>query len=153
MRARIKLFLWLAVTPPVFATETPSVEMTWMSISNFHYSIRTGQSADVGIITDGYITRIPEKAFYGGGGGVAIARRVAPVLKPKVYIPVHWDGLWDDFKAGVTKPYSDAALEAFLATSGVKLIKPRQTMDKWRLDSQGVHEVANTRVKEALGFH
>jgi hypothetical protein len=83
----------------------------------------------------------------------AVARLVVPVLKPKAYIPVHWDGLWGSFEAGVTKPYSDPALETFLATSGVRLIKPAQYMDKWRLDRNGVRPISNTEVKRALGFN
>jgi L-ascorbate metabolism protein UlaG (beta-lactamase superfamily) len=88
-----------------------------------------------------------------GSSAAAVARLVVPVLKPKAYIPVHWDGLWGSFEAGVTKPYSDPALETFLATSGVRLIKPAQYMDKWRLDRNGVRPISNTEVKRALGFN
>jgi hypothetical protein len=34
----------------------------------------------------------------------------------------------------------------------VKLLKPGQYMDKWRLDRNGVQPVANTAVKSVLGF-
>ena len=80
------------------------------------------------------------------------AQLVAPVLKPKVYLPVHWDGLWGAFDAGVPQPFSDPALEAFLQKSGVKVVKPEQYMDKWRLDRTGIRPVANPEVKKALGF-
>ena len=39
------------------------VDITWMSISNMFYEI-----GSVGIVTDGYITRIPKSAFYGAPG-------------------------------------------------------------------------------------
>jgi hypothetical protein len=87
-----------------------------------------------------------------GTGGVAIARLVAPVIKPKAYLPVHWDGLYDSFTAGMPRAYSDPSLEQFLNEAGVKLLKPGQYMDKWRLDKSGVRPVANTAVKRALGF-
>ena len=87
-----------------------------------------------------------------GTGGAAIAQMVAPVLKPKAYLPVHWDGLWGAFNAGVPNPWSDPALERFLTQSNITLIRPGQYMDKWRLDGSGMHPIANTEVKRALGF-
>jgi L-ascorbate metabolism protein UlaG (beta-lactamase superfamily) len=87
-----------------------------------------------------------------GTGGAPIARLVLPILKPKAYIPIHWDGLFGAFEAGVTTPYSDAQLEMLLSSSGIQLLKPAQYMDKWRLDASGVRAVENTAVKRALGF-
>jgi hypothetical protein len=86
-------------------------------------------------------------------GGLPIAQLVLPVLKPKAYLPVHWDGLWGAFGAGVPQPYSDPALEGFLERSQVRLIRPLQYMDKWRLDRHGVHVLDNEGVKRALGFN
>ncbi len=45
------------------------VDITWMSITNMHY-----QMGALGVVTDGYITRIPEAQFHGGGGGYAYTR-------------------------------------------------------------------------------
>jgi L-ascorbate metabolism protein UlaG (beta-lactamase superfamily) len=87
-----------------------------------------------------------------GTGGAEIASLVLPVLKPAAYMPVHWDGLFDPFKAGPPAPYADAQLEKFLAEKGVTLIKPVQYMDKWRLDRDGVHALDNRHVKSALGL-
>lgn len=87
-----------------------------------------------------------------GTGGLPIAQLVLPVVKAKAYLPVHWDGLWGAFEAGVPRPHSDPALEAFLAASGVRLVRPHQYLDKWRLDPNGVRPVANDVVKRALGF-
>jgi hypothetical protein len=87
-----------------------------------------------------------------GTGGLAIARLVLPVIKPKAYLPVHWDGLWGAFNAGVAQPYADPALEAFLAASSVQLLKPKQYLDKWRLDRSGVRSLENAAMKQALGF-
>jgi len=87
-----------------------------------------------------------------GTGGAPVAKLVLPIIKPKAYLPVHWDGLFGAFEAGVPKPYADADLEDFLNSSGVKLLKPIQYMDKWRLDRTGIRPVPNTAIKEALGF-
>jgi hypothetical protein len=88
-----------------------------------------------------------------GSGGVSVAKVVVPLLKPRAFIPVHWDGLWGAFEAGVPKPYTDPTLEAFLKTSGVRIIKPVQYMDKWRLDRGGVKPIPNIEIKKTLGFN
>jgi hypothetical protein len=87
-----------------------------------------------------------------GTGGLSIAQLVVPLLKPKAYLPVHWDGLWGAFDSGVPRAYSDPALEAFLTKSRVQLVNPHQYLDKWRLDRRGVRPVQNDAVKQALGF-
>ena len=87
-----------------------------------------------------------------GTGGAAIAQRVVPIIKPKAYLPVHWDGLYSPFNAGMPRAYSDAQLEQILKNAGVQLIKPGQYMDKWRLDRNGVQSIPNPTVKRALGF-
>jgi hypothetical protein len=87
-----------------------------------------------------------------GTGGLPIAQLVLPVIKPRAYLPVHWDGLWGAFQAGVPQAYSDPALQDFLAKSGVQLVKPDQYFDKWRLDRNGVRPLQNDVVKRALGF-
>jgi L-ascorbate metabolism protein UlaG (beta-lactamase superfamily) len=87
-----------------------------------------------------------------GTGGAPVAKLVLPVLKPKAYLPVHFDGLYAPFEAGMPAPYSDVALAAVLRDAGVALIEPRQYMDKWRLDRRGVHALANSAVKRTLGF-
>jgi len=70
-------------------------------------------------------------------GGVEVARLVLPVLQPKAYLPVHWDGLWRPFKAGVEAPFSDPDLATALAAANVRLVAPAQYMDEWRLDRSG----------------
>ena len=86
-------------------------------------------------------------------GGRDIAALVLPVLKPKAYLPVHWDGLFGPFKAGPPKSYDDPELAKLLAETGTHLVTPVQYMDKWRLDSNGIRAVDNAIVKRKLGFH
>ena len=87
-----------------------------------------------------------------GTGGLPIAERVIPVLKPRAYLPIHWDGLWEPFEPGMPRRFSSPDLEAYLKRSGVELLIPDQFMDKWRLDVEGIRPVDNKAVKEALGF-
>jgi hypothetical protein len=87
-----------------------------------------------------------------GTGGLPVARLVAPVVRPKAYLPIHWDGLWEPFEAGLPWPFADKELEAYLAQSGIRFLRPGQYMDKWRLDPGGVEPVANAIVKRRLGF-
>ncbi len=88
-----------------------------------------------------------------GTGGLPVAQLVVPVIKPKAHIPIHWDGLWQPFEAGMPWLFSDAADEDYLAKSGVKLLKPGQYMDKWRLDGTGISPMEKQGVsKELWGF-
>ena len=87
-----------------------------------------------------------------GSGGALLAQELLPVLKPKAYLPVHWDGLFGTFQGGVTRPYSNPGLEDLLAKSGVKLVRPAQYMDKWRLDPGGVQPLENSAIRRALGL-
>jgi L-ascorbate metabolism protein UlaG (beta-lactamase superfamily) len=87
-----------------------------------------------------------------GTGGRSIAQIVLPILKPRAYLPVHWDGLYNSFWAGVKQPFKDEPLEQVLSGAGVKLVKPLQYMDKWRLDRNGIAVIDNTKVKQALGL-
>src|SRR5258708_3434113 len=45
------------------------VDITWMAIANIHYEL-----GPLRILTAGYISRIPEREFHGGGGGYAYTR-------------------------------------------------------------------------------
>src|ERR1700687_36906 len=55
--------LW--IVGPVRAAGPSHVDLTWMSISNIYYEL-----GPLRIMTDGYFTRLPQSAFFGGGGGV-----------------------------------------------------------------------------------
>jgi hypothetical protein len=63
------LFASLAVltfSSALAAAAPDHVDITWLSISNIHYEMGLHN-----ILTDGYITRIPQSEFHGGGGGLA----------------------------------------------------------------------------------
>jgi len=85
-------------------------------------------------------------------GGREVAALVLPVLKPKAYLPVHWDGLFGAFKAGPPQPYADADLASLLEEWRVRQIVPVQYMDRWRLDRNGVQVIDNDEVKRKLGL-
>jgi L-ascorbate metabolism protein UlaG (beta-lactamase superfamily) len=87
-----------------------------------------------------------------GTGGAEVAALVLPLLRPKAYLPVHWDGLYGAFKSGPPAPFTDPQLEKLLTASGVTLVRPVQYMDKWRLDRSGVHTLDNSAVKSRLGL-
>ncbi len=88
-----------------------------------------------------------------GTGGAPIAELVLPVLKPKAYLPIHWDGLYTPFESGMPNVFSDAALERLLMNAHVKLIKPGQYMDKWRLDRRRNQPHSEHDDQESSGVH
>ena len=54
------------------ASAADHVDITWMSITNLHLDF--GKTR---IVADGYITRLPQDLFFGGGGGLARTHRAA----------------------------------------------------------------------------
>ena len=59
-------FVAVCAIVPALAAAPSYVDITWFSISNLYLQV-----GPLGIIVDGYITRIPASAFFGGGGGLA----------------------------------------------------------------------------------
>jgi len=72
--AAVLIALFLIV--PVRASGPSFVDLTWLSISNIYYELGA-----LRILTDGYVTRLPQSAFFGGGGGLAATRQA---FKPDV---------------------------------------------------------------------
>ena len=87
-----------------------------------------------------------------GTGGKAVAEMVVPVIRPKTYIPNHWDGLFNAFWPGLPYPYKDDALQAYLQAQKVALVPQKQYFDKYVLSKSGVTMDMNHAVKSKLGF-
>lgn len=87
-----------------------------------------------------------------GRGDARVTQLVLPILAPRAYLPIHWDGLDAPFESGMPFAFFEPQLEEVLAAAGVMVIRPGQYMDKWRLDHEGVRPIENRAVKQALGF-
>jgi hypothetical protein len=87
-----------------------------------------------------------------GTGGRAVAELIVPVIHPKVYIPNHWDGLFNSFWAGMPFPFKDDSLKAYLDAQNIALMPQHQYFDTYRLDRAGVTMTPNHAVKQKLGF-
>src|SRR3954451_10177917 len=76
MPDRVKRVAMAAVVAGAFLASTASaarpsfVDITWVSVSNMYYEV-----GGLKKIPDGYITRIPQSAFLGGGDGLAHTRQ------------------------------------------------------------------------------
>jgi L-ascorbate metabolism protein UlaG (beta-lactamase superfamily) len=87
-----------------------------------------------------------------GTGGKIVAEQVVPVLRPKTYIPSHWDGLFNAFWPGMPYPFKDDALRDYLAAQKVALMPQTQYFDKYVLSAGAVTMDPNRTVKGKLGF-
>ncbi len=87
-----------------------------------------------------------------GTGGVAVAQMVVPVIRPKAYLPNHWDGLFNPFWTGMPYPFKDDALASYLQAQNIALVAETQYFDKFILSKDGVARDANHAVKSQLGF-
>ena len=71
MRRTPRVILALALCGLLHAAQAADhVDITWMSITNLYLDF--GRTR---IVADGYITRLPQDLFFGGGGGLAQTRR------------------------------------------------------------------------------
>ena len=87
-----------------------------------------------------------------GTGGLPVAQQVVAVLHPKVYLPSHWDGLFNPFWSGMPYPYKDEALHGYLEAQKIQLVAQTQYFDKFVLTRGGVAKDTNHSVKDNLGF-
>jgi L-ascorbate metabolism protein UlaG (beta-lactamase superfamily) len=85
-------------------------------------------------------------------GGLPVAQMVVPVIKPKAYIPNHWDGLFNPFWPGMPYPFKDADLSKYLEAQNIPLFAQGQYFDKLVLTKGGVTRDVNHDVKSRLGF-
>ena len=145
----------------LFVADGPDGRFSW-----FQQSSASAVDLDVPIVVNGVdygapidnlsaaldSTGLDSVDLWIGTGGLPVAELVVPVLNPKAYLPIHWDGLWEPFEDGMPRPFSSSDLEAFLDASSVRLVEPQQYMDTWRLDGGGIRPVENRAVKQALGF-
>jgi hypothetical protein len=60
-----------------------------------------------------------------GVGGTAVAELVLPVVKPKTYIPNHWNGQYSPFFAGLPFPFSIPPLDRCSQPRGITLLPQR----------------------------
>jgi len=87
-----------------------------------------------------------------GTGGEPVAKRVLPLIHPKVYVPNHCTGLFNPFWPGMPYPFKDDALRTYLDTQTIPVLMQTQYFDKFVLTPGGVTRDANHAVKSALGF-
>lgn len=87
-----------------------------------------------------------------GTGGKPIAEKVVPVIRPKSYIPNHWDGLFNSFWKGMPYPFKDDDLKAYLEQQKIPMLPQKQYFDTYVLTKTGVAMQDNHAMKAKLGF-
>jgi len=88
-----------------------------------------------------------------GSASLPLAQLVFPIIHPKAFIPNHLGSFYIDFFQGLTTPYTDTTLPAYVSAQGGNFQTPKQFMDAWTVDStNGTVPTPNTAVKKALGF-
>ena len=104
----------------------------------------------IAAMTAAQVKRVDLFLSHGGKPG---AEAVVPIAKPRVLFPYSGTGsFWEPFLGGMREPFNNPDLSAYLSREGVTLLVPRQFMDSWRLDANGITPVSNVEVKKKLGF-
>ena len=100
--------------------------------------------------------RLDQVEVWIGYSDRSLAEVVGKILRPKVHIPHHWDGLFSSFFIGAPYPYTLVAgsdgVAAVLKTQSIALLPPQQYMDAYQLTVQGVTLIANEEIKRKLGL-
>lgn len=146
----------------LFTLGTPGNQISWL------YGSSTGlETFDQPVIVDGKNFGSPKSnliaAMTAAGlksvdlflshGGKPGAQAVVPIAKPRVLFPYSGTGsFWEPFLGGMQAPFNNPDLAAYLSKEGVTLLAPRQFMDSWRLDANGITPIPNVEVKKKLGF-
>jgi hypothetical protein len=145
----------------LFVVDGPAGPFSW-----FQQSSASAVDLDVPIVVDGVdhgapidnlraaleLAGLDRVDLWIGTGGLGVARLVVPLIRPKAYLPIHWDGLWDPFEDGLARPFAGGALEAYLREMAIELVAPGQFMDQWRLDATGIQSRNNQEAQQSLGF-
>jgi len=81
VRTTVKLFavglIAFSMVAPAVAVGPSNVDITWISIANVYYEVGPRS-----ILADGYITRLPQSTFFGGGGKPKLdSKRLTAVRK------------------------------------------------------------------------
>ncbi len=88
-----------------------------------------------------------------GSASLPLSQLVFPIIHPKAFIPNHLGSFYIDFFKGLTTPYTDTTVPAYVASQSSNFQTPKQFMDSWTVDSStGTVPTPNTAVKAALGF-
>lgn len=78
-----------------------------------------------------------------GFGGTAHVRQVAPLLRPRAFLPHHWDDFWVPLTEGTGRPFNAEPLQPVLDPAGVRLVVPSAVFDRFRLTTSGIVPLGN----------
>lgn len=89
-------------------------------------------------------------AWFGPGFGGSSIDPYLDALRPRGFVPLHWDGLTEPVLGSVGAPFSSPELAASLAAHDAELLAPEQHFDRFTVGKKGVRRLENRRVKKAL---
>ena len=72
-----------------------------------------------------------------GFPGEEHVRQVVATLRPRAFMPHHWDDYWEPIRVGRTSPYPAADVNAALDALGVRALVPA-TFETFRVDTAGI---------------
>ncbi len=86
-----------------------------------------------------------------GFPGAAHVRQVAPLLRPRSFIPQHWDDFWEPTLNGLRPAFSPAAAVDALAELGTTAVIPTNYFERFRVDAGGVTPEGDGGIRARLG--
>jgi L-ascorbate metabolism protein UlaG (beta-lactamase superfamily) len=87
-----------------------------------------------------------------GFGGRDHVRQVADLLRPRRFVPHHWDDFWTPLEDGPGRAFPRTALDSIATRAGFELIVPQQFFDRIRLGTARARLEDGAALREALGI-
>jgi L-ascorbate metabolism protein UlaG (beta-lactamase superfamily) len=87
-----------------------------------------------------------------GWAGAAHVRQVVSVLRPRAFIPHHWDDFREPIFLGVRRPYSAPGVTEVLEANDVRSLIPVNYFDRYRLTTRAVLRDGDGGIRAQLGI-
>lgn len=84
-------------------------------------------------------------------GGASVLGPYLDVIRPRTFVPQHWDGIAPILANGLAGPFAAGDLQDALDARSVTLVPQRQYFEKLKLARGRVVRVRNRRVQKAFG--
>lgn len=86
-----------------------------------------------------------------GFGGAGHVRQVVATLRPRAFVPHHWDDFWTPLADGPGRAFPAGSISPFLEQAGIRMLVPAQFFDQIILTPDSAWIEDGAAVRRSLG--
>lgn len=115
-------------------TDSTYLHAAGVDLSNLEFAVADRPTRDglAAALRDEGVDRVD---LWIGFGGAAHVRQVAETLRPRAFIPHHWDDFWSSMDHGPGATFDPATLAPILDPLGTRITVPAMYYERFRLDT------------------